>query len=1192
MGLVPVFSPGERFEDLEIRGKIGSGAFGTVYLAHDTLIDRDVALKIIPAGVASSDTDRALREARAVGRLAHPNVAALFRVYSSEPLKAWLFEMEYIPGKNLAERIDDAEPMDPDEAARIALAIASALAHAHGRDVIHGDVKPGNVRVAADGTIKLVDFGLARLMGDVSLKLSESDRPGGTPLYMAPEIVMGEEPTPASDVWSFGVALYRLLEGRTPFAGQGVGGLVHAILNEEPPAMRQETPAALQLLVTHCLQKEPSRRPASGHELVAAIEELSGRGMRGAVRTSVPPPVTRLRRRRYGQDAALRRVEPRIEALVQGEGGVVVMAGETGSGKTTLLHSLRDRCRPIGIRWVECTVSKLHGLQRPLLAALQEALGIREEAVPALDISTSTRRLVRVLYGDDAEVPVADSLQLYWVVEQVLRTLAKRGALCLAVEDAHLADEEDARLLRHLGHYLAHEGVLLAVTCRTDETDSVPGAAMEALLSITDVVHLSIDRLVETDICALIEEQFGTSHVEASILDRVAELCEGNPLLCLELTRHLQESGAVLVSEDAVREGPAWETSPLPRRLRDLAAARLAVLTDEERELLDIAAVDGLTFDGRALAAVVGEPVLRVMRALQRIARRHGIVRPTTSGYRFSGTAMQEIVYHDLSAEMRRAIHRALAEHLESRDEAIAPLRIGNHWEQAGDVERARPYLRKATLEATLRFEYTRAAAIAERAGLAPSQVGADTAFECADILLALAPGYRSMGRKDEATALLTVVAEAAEAMGDTRLALRAQVELQEALYYYRGREGIDVELLERAVAEFGESPEAAQASELLGVIAKFGQRYDDAKLHFRHAYRVAHNLDLEFRVARALNELASIAMRRGRLREAEALYSDSARVAEHVGHRVNAAISRVNGAIAVFTRGELTGVADTIARAIREMSFDGAPNSAGQTQIVLANVLWAEGRTEEARRATESGLRLLEQTQHLQGLTTALRLKSEILGCRGELAEAWSLFDRAHELLVRVNNKRIERTIHALAMRYHLWGGEPGRAAESVEPCLEQLRVDPGEAARITLDLGDGVFHGLPLDCVERIRTEVHGSRSETPDMDAALAYFDLVCAWREGTAPTRTQADEFYSTPLASCRALLRAEIRLITNATDPDVCKAVRDIAATTRHVWLELAALRAWADADPTSAAATDYEKLRTRVAEAIPDRPRR
>jgi len=1184
MGLVPVFNPGDRFEELEIRRKIGSGAFGTVYLAHDQVIERDVALKIIPAGIDSRDQHRALREARAVGRLAHPHVAALYRVHSSEALGAWLFEMEYVAGRSLAEMLAQDSVVPVDKALRMARSIADALAHAHSRDVIHGDVKPGNVLVGDDGTVKLVDFGLARLMGDVSLMLSQSDRPGGTPLYMAPEVVMGDEPAPSTDVWSFGVLLYRLLQGRTPFVGRGMSGLVHSILNEEPIPMGSEVPLSVQELVTHCLQKDESLRPASGHELLVALDALAPTSVKTPT-TARPQPLTRVRHKRYGQNALMRRVQPVLDSLLRSDGRVLLISGEAGSGKSALLRTIRDRSRTMGARWVECTVSKLQGFQRPLLAALQEAIGIRDDEHPALDISVSTRKLIHALYGDDTDAPVKDELQLYWVVEQVLRTLAQQGPLCLAVEDAHLSDEQDARLLRHLAHYLSREGVLFAVTCRADESHADPAYAMDAMLGISGALHMQVEPLRDSDICALIEEQFGTSRVDTTILDRVAKLSQGNPLLCAELTRHLRESGAVLVGADTVKPGPTWETAPLPRRMRDLAAARLATLSEEERELLDIAAVDGIEFDGRALAAICGEPALRVMRSLQRIARKQGIVRPTSTGYRFAGTAMQEVIYLDLAAEMRRALHRALAEHLESRDEATAALRLGIHWDRAGDRERARPYLRAATSESIRLFEHSRAVALAARSGLAPSQLDVPTALEHAELLLALAPAYRAVGSAEECIALLGTVAEAAKNNGDARLAMRAEVGLNDALYFHRGRDAVDAALLARAVEQLGDCAESAQASEMLGVIAKFGQHYDEAERHLRTAHRMAHKLDLGFRVARTLNELASISMRRGRLREAEALYADSARVADHVGHRVNAAVSRVNGAIARFSRGELVGVADRIERSIHEMSFDGAPNSAGQTQIVLANVLWSEGRSADALRATESGLAVLEQTQHLPGLSTALRLKSELLGCGGDLEAAWKLYERAHALLVRVNNRRIERTVHALAMRFHLWAGNPGQGAVCAEPCIEQLRVDPGEAASITIDLGEGLLYGLPDTMLETLHRTVHDAQGDTPEIEAARSFFDMAWQWRQGEPPTRKALDAFRSAPLAYSRTRIHAEALLMATDSDEDAWRQVRETAQQIGHVWLELACLERWACAKPASIAVSAHAELRARL---LPD----
>ena len=168
--------PGSRFGELEIVRELGRGAFGQVYLAHDTLVGRNVALKLLrlPEGAGSEQQREALlREARLIGRLRSPHVATLYRVHALPD--GWVFELEYVEGGSLEGRLALEPQLAPQEALRIARGILLGLKDAHEHGVVHGDVKPGNVLFAKDGAVKLVDFGLSRVVGDLSLRVSRSD---------------------------------------------------------------------------------------------------------------------------------------------------------------------------------------------------------------------------------------------------------------------------------------------------------------------------------------------------------------------------------------------------------------------------------------------------------------------------------------------------------------------------------------------------------------------------------------------------------------------------------------------------------------------------------------------------------------------------------------------------------------------------------------------------------------------------------------------------------------------------------------------------------------------------------------------------------------------------------------------------------------------------------------------------------
>ena len=259
--------------------QLGAGGMGVVYRARDTELERDVALKFLAPSATANDSarQRLLREARSISALNHPHICQVFEIGRDEGRD--FIAMEWVPGKTLQSRIT-AGGLPPASVIRHGRQIASALAHAHERGVIHRDLKSANVMVTPEGDVKVLDFGLARQVvsaaGDASdeLSLTAEGLIVGTPAYFAPEVLRGGKASPASDLWAFGVVLYEMASGRLPFHGQTVIGTCQAILNDEPPKLPERVPPGLRSIVQRCLAKEPAQRYRSAGEVVAALEAV------------------------------------------------------------------------------------------------------------------------------------------------------------------------------------------------------------------------------------------------------------------------------------------------------------------------------------------------------------------------------------------------------------------------------------------------------------------------------------------------------------------------------------------------------------------------------------------------------------------------------------------------------------------------------------------------------------------------------------------------------------------------------------------------------------------------------------------------------------------------------------------------------------------------------------------------------
>ena len=266
-------SPGGRIGVYEVLEPLGAGGMGEVYRARDTRLGRDVALKVLPQTVAADPERRARleREARLLASLNHPNIATLHGIEDSPAGCALV--MELIDGETLADRLalraSGRTALPVKEALTIARQIADALESAHERGVVHRDLKPANIKIRQDGTVKVLDFGLATVLtspstGSLADTAVLTEPPGisGTAPYMSPEQARGEASSPQTDIWSFGVVLYELLTGVSPFARPTTAETLASVLGEEPDYTRLplETPGAVGRLIRRCLQKDQRER--------------------------------------------------------------------------------------------------------------------------------------------------------------------------------------------------------------------------------------------------------------------------------------------------------------------------------------------------------------------------------------------------------------------------------------------------------------------------------------------------------------------------------------------------------------------------------------------------------------------------------------------------------------------------------------------------------------------------------------------------------------------------------------------------------------------------------------------------------------------------------------------------------------------------------------------------------------------
>jgi serine/threonine protein kinase len=258
----------------EIVQKLGRGTMGVVYQAHDPQIDRMVALKVLrPDRVVSQDfVLRFLREAKAIGRMSHPNIVTVYDV--GQDHGTIYIAMEYLDGRPLNEVIKD-KPVPMDEAVGMCVQVADALGYAHRQGITHRDIKPSNIILTPDNRIKLTDFGIARIEDpDVAQQTQVGDILG-TPVYMAPEQVMGQRADGRTDLYALGVIAYEMMAGKRPFGGGNIAAIFRSVTHEpaqDPMNIGSLNNRALADLILKSLSKDPANRFQTGEAMAAALK--------------------------------------------------------------------------------------------------------------------------------------------------------------------------------------------------------------------------------------------------------------------------------------------------------------------------------------------------------------------------------------------------------------------------------------------------------------------------------------------------------------------------------------------------------------------------------------------------------------------------------------------------------------------------------------------------------------------------------------------------------------------------------------------------------------------------------------------------------------------------------------------------------------------------------------------------------
>ncbi|MDX1383224.1 MAG: AAA family ATPase, partial [Thermoanaerobaculia bacterium] len=718
----PDLSPGEAVQDrYRIEGRLGRGGMGVVYAAHDELLDRPVALKMLRRGALdASGRQRFLREARAAAALNHGNVVALFD--AGEVAGRPFLVMEKVEGDSLEHR----PPETLDHILAAADGVCAALAHAHERGLVHRDLKPANVLLdARSGSVKLTDMGIALARGGPRVT-----RPGavaGTPTYMAPEQALGREVDARTDLYALGVMLYQWAVGRPPFEGDDALAVVSQHINAPvvpPRNLRPDLPASFERVVLRLLAKEPSRRFAAASEVREALA-MVGRETDEETLGAAAMISGLAGGRMVGREAELDRLQSLWRETRTSGGRLVLVSGEPGVGKTRLARELVASVGLEGglILSGGCYEHEATTPYLPFVEALRQFVRDAEDETLRTVLGDSAVEIARLapeiasrlgpFAGGESLPPMEQRIRLFDHVGRFLARLARPRGLLLFLDDLQWADHGSVDLLHDLLRHLRGEPVLVLGTYRDVEVDPSHPLA-RALVDwereriASRLPLLRLDRQATRSMLSALLDQ---EEISEELVLGLHRETEGNPFFVEEIVKAMVADGGL------VRRHGGWERSAsdevsLPESLKSAIESRLDRLGEDCLRALRTAAVIGKDFSFERLAAIVDLGEDELLDLLDEASAAQIVVPARGESFAFTHDKIREVLHEELNPVRRRRTHRRIAETLltahERGDEAAAE-DLAFHFIGAGDLERGLHFSLEAARSAAAVFAFDEA---------------------------------------------------------------------------------------------------------------------------------------------------------------------------------------------------------------------------------------------------------------------------------------------------------------------------------------------------------------------------------------------------------------------------------------------------------------------------------------------------
>jgi len=693
---------------------LGQGSSGIVRAAHDGLLNRPVALKLLTSVADDPEAAQQLLDAaRHLARLAHPNVASTYDA-------GYLGETPYVALQPaVGTPLSEIAPLPLPRLLDVIEQVASALGYAHQHGILHGDVRPANIFVGDDGMVQIVGFTLIPLhiSPDISLKDAA---------YLPPELAQGRPPDHRADLYSLGVTLYELAVGHLPFTGQTPLAIISQHMNVPPVpprSLRPDLPPDLETVILRLLAKRPQDRYATTEEVSADLQriryQLEGQAFieQATAPEGETPGASLLDRiargRLFGRERELEELKAHWQRAVEGQPHVVLLSGEPGIGKTRLVRELMVYARLQGAAVLRgrCYEQEVAVPYRPFTAAFQDYTASQPVETLRRQVGASAAELARLVPALRQKLDLIapnpplnrpeERVRLFDHVAAFLRTIAAERSVILFLDDLQWADEASLLLLQHLARHV-YDVPMLALGAYREAELTRRHPLQKVLVELNQerlITRLPLRQLDRQAVGDMARTMCATEIVPA-VIDAIYKETEGNPFFVEEVIKALVEEDALYPDRTPWPQRD-WTTLRIPQSIHATISHRLDQVSPESTRLLAQATVIGRRFPLNLLLAVTDLNEDAALDALDEAVSAQ-LIQPPQPGtgeiYAFQHTLIAQTLYEELNVRRRARLHgqvgqaveRIHADELDSRVEELA-----HHFAQAygaKDEEKAITY--------------------------------------------------------------------------------------------------------------------------------------------------------------------------------------------------------------------------------------------------------------------------------------------------------------------------------------------------------------------------------------------------------------------------------------------------------------------------------------------------------------------